>query len=125
MNTDLIRAIDKILETATRGGVPAHEMPDMLVIFSDMQFDRCASFDDTAKQSFERKFKAAGYELPKIVFWNLHSYSNVPVKSTETGVALVSGFSPSLMTSLLSGDLEEFTPESIMLKTVMSERYDF
>lgn len=125
MNTNLHAAIDSILQVAINANVPQEQMPSMLVIFSDMQFDRCTRFDDSAMQMMQRKYEASGYEMPKIVFWNLSAHSNVPVKSTESGVALVSGFSPSLMTSLLSGNLEEFTPEAIMLKTVMVERYDF
>lgn len=125
MNTNIGRAMDKILAVAKNGNVPQNEMPEMLVIFSDMQFDRCADFDDSAMQMFSRKFEAAGYVMPQIVFWNLNAHSNVPVSSTESGVALVSGFSPAIMKALLSGNLEEFTPEAIMLKTVMSERYDF
>lgn len=125
MNTDIIRAFKKVLDVATQGSVPQHEMPTMLLIFSDMQFDQCASFDDSAFESVKRQYETAGYEVPKIVFWNLNSYSNVPMKSNENGVAIVSGFSPSLMTSLLSNTLEEFTPEAIMLKTVMIPRYDF
>jgi hypothetical protein len=125
MNTDISRAFDKVLDTAVSAKVPASEMPKMLLIFSDMQFDRCAAFDDSAMQMAARKFNAAGYELPKIVFWNLNAQDNAPVKSTEAGVALVSGFSPALMQALLAGDLSEFTPEAIMLKTVMSDRYNF
>jgi hypothetical protein len=125
MSTNLHKAVDKILSVAIDGKVSNEDMPKMLLVLSDMQFDRCTSFDDTAMQMFERKYLAAGYSMPKIVFWNLNAYNNVPVKSTESGVALVSGFSPAIMTALLSGNLEEFSPESIMLKTVMSERYDF
>lgn len=125
MNTNIGLAMDKILSVAKNGNVPQNEMPEMLVIFSDMQFDHCARFDDSAMQMFKRKFEAADYVMPQIVFWNLNAHSNVPVSSTESGVALVSGFSPAIMKALLSGNLEEFTPEAIMLKTVMSERYDF
>lgn len=123
MNTNIGLAMDKILSVAKNGNVPQNEMPEMLVIFSDMQFDHCARFDDSAMQMFKRKFEAAGYVMPQIVFWNLNAHSNVPVSSTESGVALVSGFSPAIMKALLSGNLEEFTPEAIMLKTVMSDRY--
>jgi hypothetical protein len=59
------------------------------------------------------------------VFWNLNAaYGNTPVKFDKIGTALVSGFSPAVATSVLSGDLEDFTPEAIMLKTVMKDRYD-
>lgn len=123
MNTNILAAMDKVLSVAKNGAVPQEQMPKMLVIFSDMQFDQCARFDDSAMEGFKRRFEAAGYEMPKIVFWNLNGANNVPVKSNDSGVALVSGFSPALMKALLSNDLEDFTPESIMLKTVMVERY--
>jgi len=124
MNTDLVRAMDKILSTAKNGNVPAEEMPEMLLILSDMQFDQCARFDDSAMQMIARKFEAAGYEMPKIVFWNLNAHDNVPVKYDTRGVALISGFSPAIMKAVLSGDTDQFTPEAIMMKAIMVPRYD-
>ena len=124
MNTNLHAAFEKILETAVNGNVPPEEMPDTLLIFSDMQFDQCVRFDDSAIEMIRRKYRDHDYEVPKIVFWNLNaSYGNVPVKYDERGAALVSGFSPSLMKSILGG--EDFTPEAVMLRTIMSSRYDF
>ena len=123
MSTNLHAAMDKILSTAVKGSVPQSDMPAMLLILSDMQFNQCARYDDSAMEMIERKFEAAGYSMPQIVFWNLNSSDNVPVKADKTGAALVSGFSPSIMTSLLAADLDQFTPEGIMLKTVMSDRY--
>lgn len=125
MSTNILAAVDKILATAMNGKVPQELMPKMLVIFSDMQFDNCARFDDSAMEGFKRRYQSAGYEMPKIVFWNLNGANNVPVKSNESGVAMVSGFSPALMKALLSDELEEFTPVNVMLKTVMVPRYDF
>jgi hypothetical protein len=124
MNTDLIKALDKVLKVAKDGAVPQEEMPEVLLIMSDMQFDQCARFDDSAMKAIERKFTDAGYEVPKIVFWNLNAHENVPVKYDTRGVALVSGFSPSIMVSVLGGDTDNFTPEAIMLKTLMVERYN-
>lgn len=124
MNTDLVKAMKKVLDTAVKGGVPQEEMPEMLLIMSDMQFDQCARFDDSAMKMIARKYEEAGYELPKIVFWNLNAADNVPVKYDTTGVALISGFSPQIMVSVLGGDTEKFTPEAIMLKTLMVPRYD-
>lgn len=124
MNTDLVKAMDKILSVAKSGNVPQEEMPEMLLIMSDMQFDRCARFDDSAMKMIERKFTAAGYEMPKIVFWNLNAADNVPAKFDASGVALISGFSPQIMTAVLGGDTEKFTPEAIMMKAIMVPRYD-
>ncbi len=124
MNTNLVKAMEKILKTAKDGNVPQEEMPEMLLILSDMQFDQCARFDDSAMQMIARKFEAAGYTLPKIVFWNLNAHDNVPVKYDTRGVALVSGFSPAIMKAVLAGDTDQFTPESIMMKAIMVPRYD-
>lgn len=123
MNTDLHKAFDKILTTAVKGKVSQEEMPETLVIFSDMQFDRCTRYDDTAQQMIERKYANAGYVLPKIVFWNLNSSGHAPVKFNTTGVALVSGFSPAIAASILGADPDAFTPEAIMLKTIMQDKY--
>jgi len=46
------------------------------------------------------------------------------VAADKSGAALVSGFSPSIMTSLLAADLDQFTPDGIMMKTIMVPRYD-
>jgi len=124
MNTNLHAAFDKILDVAVKGKVPQHEMPEMILILSDMQFDSCARYDDSAMQMIERKYKDAGYTVPQIVFWNLNSSDNVPVKAHKSGAALVSGFSPAITKALLSASLDDFTPEGIMLKTVMVPRYD-
>jgi len=125
MNTDLHKAIHKILGVAVAGDVPQSEMPKILLILSDMQFDSCATYDDSGIEMIERKYAESGYEVPKIVFWNLNSNDNVPVKFDKNGTALVSGFSPSILKAVLAGGMEEFTPEAIMMKAVMNERYTF
>lgn len=125
MSTNLHAAMDKVLDVAVKGNVPQKEMPSILLVLSDMQFNQCVRYDDTAMQMIERKFESAGYNVPKIVFWNLNSSDNVPVKFDKSGTALVSGFSPAIVKSVLAADLEQFTPEKIMLDTIMSDRYDY
>jgi hypothetical protein len=124
MSTNLHAAFEKILSVAVKGNAPQSDMPAMVLILSDMQFNSCVKHDDSAMEMIERKFEAAGYTCPKVVFWNLNSSGNVPVKSDKSGAALVSGFSPAIMASLLGADVEQFTPEGIMRKTVMVPRYD-
>jgi hypothetical protein len=124
MNTNLHAAFEKILETAIGGKVPQEEMPQTLLILSDMQFDQCVRHDDSAIQMIARKYEAAGYNVPQVVFWNLNAaYGNQPARCDQAGVALVSGFSPALMSSVLSG--QDFTPMGIMLETVMKDKYSF
>ena len=124
MSTNLHKAFARILDVAVKGGVPQEEMPAMVLILSDMQFNACVRHDDSAMQMIARKYAEAGYTLPKVVFWNLNAaYGNAPVKFDTSGTALVSGFSPAVVKPLLAGDLETFTPESVMLKTIMDDRY--
>ena len=124
-NTNLHKAFEKILQLATKNNVPESDMPQMLLIMSDMQFDLCATYDDSAIEMIRRKYEAAGYKMPQVVFWNLNAGDNVPVSSNDKGVALVSGFSPAIIKPLLSCQLEKFTPEGIMLETIMKDRYDY
>ena len=124
MSTDLNAAFEKILDVAVKGNVPVEEMPQILLILSDMQFNGCVKYDDSAIQMIHRKYEEAGYTIPQVVFWNLNSHDNVPVKYNAKGAALVSGFSPSIMTSILAADMEDFTPHAIMLQTIMNPRYD-
>jgi hypothetical protein len=124
MNTNLEAAFKMLLNKAVTYNVPELEMPTMIVIFSDMQFDRCGSdsWNPTAQQMIEAQYTKAGYKIPKVVFWNLNAHnSDSPVRFDKQNTALVSGFSPSLLTSLLAG--KDLTPISMMLEVVNSERY--
>jgi hypothetical protein len=125
MSTNLHGAFNAILAAAVNQKVPAADMPETVIIFSDMQFNACVRNDDSAMEMIEHKFADAGYTAPKVVFWNLNAGSNVPVKFDKSGAALVSGFSPAVASAILSGDMDNFTPEAIMLKAVMQSRYDF
>lgn len=136
MSTNLEKALTKILDLAVKNRVPATDMPTALLIMSDMQFNNCvgtstgrygstSAVNPRAIEMIKQKYNAAGYESPAVIFWNINSQGNVPVSYDESGTALVSGFSPSIMKSVLAADLNNMTPEGIMRKTVMAERYDF
>jgi hypothetical protein len=137
-STNIQAAFELILNAAVKHKVPKAEMPTKLLILSDMEFNGCVTtgakttsmwgggtpVSVSAMDMIRDKFANAGYDLPQVVFWNLNGRAgNSPVTYNETGTALVSGFSPSIVKSVLGG--EEMTPISIMLKTVMTERYDF
>jgi hypothetical protein len=74
-------------------------------------------------ESIKRKFEAAGYTVPKVVFWNINAQDNVPVKHDANGVALVSGFSPTIVRNVLQAN-DKFDPETIMMETIMNPRYN-
>jgi hypothetical protein len=125
MNTNLHAAFEKVLDVAIKGKVKAKDMPAAILILSDMQFDTCAKYDDSALQMIKRKYEAAGYKVPGIVFWTINAYGNSPVQFDEKGTALVSGFSPSIMKAVLKADFKSMTPEAVLKQTVEIARYDY
>jgi hypothetical protein len=121
MNTNFESVFDLILNDAIENNLSDDDIPEVMICFSDMQFDDADS-DDTAYQMITQKFNDAGYKVPRFIFWNLNSYDNVPVKCDEDGTAMVSGFSPVLLKSVLSS--KSLTSESIMYQTINVERYN-
>jgi hypothetical protein len=84
------------------------------------------AIDDSELTAFgmiKKKYESSGYVIPEVVFWNVQSRSrgNLPVRFDENGTALISGFSPSILKSLLSGG--RITPLDIMNQSVESDRY--
>lgn len=123
MSTNLHAAFDEILRVSISNNVAREDMPKILLIMSDMQFNCCTGYDDRAIQMIRRKYNDADYEMPAVVFWNINAQENVPVRFDEKGTALVSGFSPAIMKAVLAADMDAMTPEAVMKKAVMSDRY--
>lgn len=125
MNTNLIDVFKLILNQATDLNVNEEEMPTTILIISDMEFDIAVSEDnwnDTAQEVIEKLYNRAGYKIPKIIYWNLDSKSsNFPVSFNQNGTALISGFSPTILKTILSG--KDITPYNVMIETINSDRY--
>jgi hypothetical protein len=122
-DTNIEAAFRMLLEKAVASNVPADEMPTMILVLSDMEFN-CASVRGfTAQDMVENMYENAGYTMPKLVYWNLQSRGdkNKPVQFDKSGTALVSGFSPALLTSLLAG--KDMTPYSMMMDVIGTPRY--
>lgn len=130
-STDIGKAFHHILKTAVKQNVPQADMPEYLLIFSDMEFDATYSWgggcnngnwDVTAYEYAKQLYAQNGYELPKVIFWNLNGRpGNNPVTINDTGTAMVSGFSPAVLTAILAG--EQVDPVSIMLAAIDKPRY--
>ena len=122
MSTNLQAAFDLILLTAVKHNVPESEMPDSLYIVSDMEYDSACNCH-TNFEALKMKYKASGYKLPNIVFWNVNARNNqAPITKDDKGTCLVSGCSPSILKTLLSGNT--ISPIDVMLETINSERYE-
>lgn len=115
-NTDIDKAFELLLTTAKENNIPQEEMPSHIIILSDMEFDSGVySKGGTNFDGWKKAFKENNYEMPKIIFWNLSNNTlGYPTTKFENDVAMISGFSTSILENLL--DIENFTPENIMFK---------
>jgi hypothetical protein len=121
-NTNLEAVFQLLIHTAEKYKVPKSEMPNTIYIISDMEFDNC--MNNAGLSNFENAkllFGKKGYELPKVVFWNVESRNDqVPVTQHDSGAALVSGSSPRIFNMVKSDDLN---PMKLMLDIIENERY--
>ena len=122
MNTNLEAVFELILDKAKASNLSETEMPTMVLILSDMQFDSGVRYNGNAQTMISKQYEANGYKMPKVVYWNISDYGNKPAQEHQSGAAMVSGFSPSLLKSLLSG--EDLSPLSVMMKVIGNSRYD-
>lgn len=124
MNTNLQASFDLILKTALANKVGQKDIPEYLLIVSDMQFDQASSSND--KTNFEvmkDKFENAGYKIPNVVWWQVDSrQNNVPITYSDSGAALVSGSHPSILKKICSSKF--LSPVGLMMSTITDKRYD-
>lgn len=151
-NTDIKKTFELILNTAVKGNYDEKDMPESIVIISDMEFDagnlRCPLFKE-----IEQQWKEKGYNLPKLVFWNVCSKElAIPMRENENGVVLMSGFNEKSFDMVLNNELDvdklneilkaagikemsvetkdgkmdisKPTPEQALFAKLISERYD-
>ena len=130
MSTDFTKAYQHILDVAVKHDVVPESMPTMLLVLSDMQFNDsqrggCWGTNEPMTHFGHMKevYEKAGYELPKIVFWNLDAEMGTPAQCDDDSVAMVSGFSPSIMKAILNA--EEFTPMDVMMEALKPIDVDY
>lgn len=130
-NTNIEAVFNLILMTAVQNKMKQEELPKNILILSDMEFDACAvcnrgaSGNRPTKRLFEilrERYAAEGYCLPRLVFWNICSRTGtIPVRENGAGVALVSGFSPSIVKMVLSNSVD---PYQCLVEQLNNKRYD-
>jgi hypothetical protein len=121
-NTNLVSVFDLVLNAAIANKLSNDDLPTMLVIISDMEFD-IACTNRTNLEVIRSKFEVNDYKMPSLVFWNVNGREgNVPVNTNDKNVALVSGSSPVTIKSILGA--KEITPMEVMISTLNHERYN-
>jgi len=143
-STNFEKAFEMILNVACDARLTPDQIPD-LIVFSDMQFNQAGSFRETMFMLMTRRFSEEGvkicgssWPLPKIIFWNLRGDTQgYPVDANQKNVQMLSGFSPSLLKLLLSGEplvnevvaengtvvQQQITPAETLRKALDDSRY--
>ena len=136
-STNIEAVFDLLLHTARINNTKPEDMPKTLYIFSDMEFNRCVacgaisrniwSYDrllcskreiNTVIEAQAHKWRQYGYEVPRVIFWNLDArHDNIP--AIGEGFSYVSGFSMNMVECILSGK----DGVDLMLEKLNSERY--
>ena len=125
-DTNIEKVFDLILTTAINGNMHQEDLPQNILIISDMEFNACATSNSgrpnqTLFNTIAQEYARAGYKMPRLVFWNVNSRTGtIPVKENDLGVALVSGFSVNVAKMVMSGKADPF---ECLLETLNSERY--
>ena len=121
-STDLEAVFSLILRTAVSCGASQEEMPAVIYIFSDMEFNCCMVRSDmTVYENARKDFEACGYRMPAVVFHNVNSWQmQTPVTAHTRGTALTGGAGTHMLEHRFDGNI---TPMEHMLRVLNGERY--
>ena len=131
-NTNIEATFDLLLNTAIQNKCSQEDLPQNVLIISDMEFDRArgcyysyanrfrADNDtSTLMENIEKKWNAAGYKMPNLVFWNCEARQNNIAMTMKDGVSFVSGMSPTIFKQILSNK----TAMDLVFDVLNSDRY--
>ena len=128
-NTNIEAAFDMLLNTAKNTHCTQNDLPKSIIVVSDMEFDSARGYyshyrndgNDTATlmEKIERKWNAAGYKMPNLVYWNVQARQNNIPMTVKNGVSFVSGMSPVIFEQIMKGK----TAIDLMMDKLNSERY--
>lgn len=138
-NTNLEATFNMLLNTAIQNHCSQDDLPQSLIIISDMQIDVGSEFRSsgwyyganearmaetrgkvkTMMELMRDKWSAAGYTLPNLIYWNVNAAGKDTILDDGPNVSYVSGFSPTLFERILSNK----TGLQLMYETLDNERY--
>lgn len=132
-NTNIKAVFDLILKVAVKNHYKQEDLPQNIIICSDMEFDMAQGYspfwmrNDTrcTKADFEiikNEYAEHGYKMPSLTFWNICGRTNtVPLQENDLGVHLLSGFSQAIVDMAFSTKLD---PDECLMERLNSERYN-
>lgn len=134
-STNIEAVFDKMLRIAINNHLSQDDIPQGVIVISDMEFNSCVCggptssdhwsrygtpANETLFETIEKRWNAAGYKLPGITFWNVQArQNNIPMRK-EGHVNFVSGFSPVIFEQVMKG----LTAVDLMMEKLDSPRYE-
>lgn len=122
-DTNIEAVFALILQTAVQFNMLQEDIPQNILILSDMEFNYCAeNADEMVFTNITNLYSRHGYKVPRLIFWNICSRTGtIPVKENELGVCLVSGFSVNVASMVMSNEVD---PYKALVNKLMSDRYE-
>lgn len=123
-NTNIEATFDLLLNTALTNHCSQEDLPENIIVLSDMEFDTMR--DDpgdtgTLMEKIRKKWTNYGYRMPKIIYWNLDArQDNIPEAIEVGDISFVSGMSPAIFDAILSGK----NGYDLMMEKLNSPRYE-
>lgn len=122
MNTNIAAVFDLLLNTAVCNNCSQDQIPQNIIIISDMEFDYCVcgGVNETLFEHLSKKWESVGYKMPKLIFWNVDArQNNIPMLTDDKYVNFVSGFSPTIYEQIL----KNMSAWDVMMDKLNSIRY--
>ncbi len=117
-STNMESVFDQIIDQGVKNSLRADQMPERLIILTDMQFNQVCGHDVGTKffDKMKLKFEKHGYIMPKIICWNLRTINTLISTVEDENVCMISGFSTPILKAFM--ELEEITPLGVFLNAI-------
>ena len=126
-NTNIESVFDLLLTTAIKNNCKQKDLPENIIIISDQEFDAAQGYygrgqnTQTLMENIAIKWQRHGYNMPKLIYWNVQArQNNIPQDLGCGYVSYVSGFSPSIFETIMTGK----TGYDLMIEKLNSQRYE-
>ena len=97
-NTNIEATFDMLLNTAIQNHCNQDDLPQNIIVISDMEFDGGTGYQSrnpqTLMENIRDKWARAGYRMPHLIYWNVQArQNNIPENMGCGLVSYVSGYS--------------------------------
>lgn len=130
-DTNIEAVFDLLLNTAIKNHCTQDDLPQNVIIISDMEFNMAVNDRwynpssittnnvETVLERKAREWARHGYQMPHLIFWNVDArQNNIPMLGNGP-ISFVSGMSPTIFETIMSGK----TGYDLMMEKLNSERY--